>query len=118
MSMTESTLQPLRRLIEQDADLRSRLQEATSSAAAAALLIAAASQNGLAIQVEDLHAHFAAQVRAASPSQALDDEALDQVAGGLSYAERQALSFFSLGLACLGSGSGGRGGGTPNGRPL
>ena len=116
MSISEATVQLLRQLIDRDAALRDGLQRARSTSEAARLLVPAANQAGLDVRMEDLLTFFAAQLPATA-HQSLNDEQLDQVAGGMSYAERQAASFFSLGLACLPSNSGGNKKAT-EGRPL
>lgn len=116
MPISEATVQSLRQLIDRDAALRDGLQRARSTSEAASLLVPAANQAGLDIHMEDLLAFFAAQIPAAA-NQSLDDEQLDKVAGGMSYIEKQAASFFSFGLACLPLNSGGNKKAT-EGRPL
>jgi predicted ribosomally synthesized peptide with nif11-like leader len=118
MYLSETTLQSLRQLLEQDAALRERLQRARNTAEAAQTLVPAAKQAGLEVCEEDLRNFFASQIPGTA-DQVLNDEQLDKVAGGMSYIERQAASFFSFGLACLSPNPGnGQGAPRPVGRPL
>lgn len=118
MHLSEATLQSLRQLLEQDSALRDRLQRAHNTSEAAQILIPAAKQVGLEICEENLRNFFAAQILGPT-DQVLNDEQLDKVAGGMSYAERQAASFFSFGFACLSPYPGNDQGTSPSvGRPL
>ncbi len=93
MHLSSEILQALRKLLEQDSALLELLRQTPDVVQGAALLCQAAQQAGLDVRQDDLLKYFAAQ--------ALDDGQLDKVAGGMSYAEREIASLFSLGLIRL-----------------
>ncbi|MEA3394265.1 MAG: hypothetical protein U9R55_06525 [Pseudomonadota bacterium] len=100
MHLSSEILQALRKLLEEDSALLELLRQTPDVVQGAALLCQAAQQAGLDVRQDDLLKYFAAQAPTVA-NQALDDGQLDKVAGGMSYAEREIASLFSLGLIRL-----------------
>jgi Arc/MetJ family transcription regulator len=99
MSLDESHIQSLRRLIEQFPALLDQLKQSKSIDESAKVLAEAAQQEGLSIDEEDLRAYFAQAVKQPKSS-GLSDAQLDAVAGGLSDAEVLCISIFTFSIGC------------------
>ena len=100
MSLSEKTLTELHQLVAQNTDLLKRVQATNDAAQAAALIAQAATENGINVSEAELAAHFE-QASAAAKDQALSDQQLEAVAGGINDDGRMALiSVFTLGLGC------------------
>lgn len=100
MSLSESTLQALQALMSQDQALLASVQATSDARQAAALMAEAAAKNNILVSTAELTSHFE-QLSAAINNQALTDEQLATVAGGMRDDETMLMvSFLSLGFLC------------------
>ncbi len=98
MNLSSDILQALRNLIEKDPALLERLRQVQDAAQGAALLSQAARQAGIDVTSESLRAYLEGSLQ--DGAEALSDEQLDQVAGGMNKSEFIAMSVFSLAIGC------------------
>lgn len=100
MSLSEQTLSALQQLMAQDQALRASVQTTSDAHQAAALIAEAAEKNNISVSTAELTSHFE-QLSAAINNQALTDEQLTTVAGGMNDGEMMLMvSFLSLGFLC------------------
>lgn len=100
MSLSAQTLSALQELMAQNKELLAQVQATDDAAQAAAIIADAAAKNGIQTIEAELAKHFEEASKAAS-NQALSDQQLEAVAGGLDDdAVMVLMSIFSLGLGC------------------
>lgn len=112
MSLSAQTLSALQELMAQNKELLAQVQATDDAAQAAAIIADAAAKNGIEAIESDLAKYFEEASKAAS-DQALSDQQLEAVAGGLNDDGRMALlSVFTLGIGCalisIGQSAGGK----------
>lgn len=100
MTLSIQTLHALQELMVQDSALQAQVQVADDAAAVATLVAAAAAKKNIHVDKIELTAHLQNAAKTAT-SQALSDQQLEAVAGGLNDDGRMALiSVFTLGVGC------------------
>ncbi|MBU4612594.1 hypothetical protein IMZ29_19210 [Achromobacter sp. GG226] len=95
MPLDHDRQERLQQLLLNDPQLLADVRDASDATQAASLLAQAATTAGIAVSAPELQAH----VDALSPTD-LTDDALADVAGGLTQVGRQFLTLFTLGLGC------------------
>ncbi|BCO25555.1 hypothetical protein MIZ03_0416 [Rhodoferax lithotrophicus] len=101
MSLSDQTLTALQTLMAQDSALLAQVQGAEETAQAVSYIAQAAAQKGITVSAAELSAYFETRRQGAS-TQALSDEQLEAVAGGVSDTDKLILlSVFTLGLGCI-----------------
>ena len=101
MSLTDNTLNSLRKLVENNPSLLAQLQQTNDAAQSAQLLVQAARAVQLDVDEAALRTHLESISRQAA-RQTLDDAQLEAVAGGGADERARfiASSIFSLGISC------------------
>jgi hypothetical protein len=99
MSLTDNTLNSLRKLVENNPSLLAQLHQSDDVAQSARLLAQAASAANIAVTEEALRAHLEISIQQAT-QQALNDDQLDKVAGGMS--KEGFIAFFALSVTTFG----------------
>lgn len=99
MRLTEETLQSLHTLIAQNPALQAQLQQSDDVAQAARLLAQAARAAQIDITEDALRAHLESAIQEVT-AQALTDNQLERVAGGMSKTNFIIVSIFSGGTFC------------------
>lgn len=99
MTISAETLQTLRTLAETTPGLLTQLQQTKEASHAARLLVQAARQVGQEINEQDV-CDFLEDCSRQATSNALHDDQLDNVAGGMTKEGFIAMSVFSLGIGC------------------
>lgn len=100
MSLSDQTLSALQTLMAQDKALLAQVQATNDVAQAAHIIAAAAAKNGLEIQEAELVEYFEEASKVAA-NQALSDQQLEAVAGGLEGTDLLILvSLCSFGIGC------------------
>lgn len=100
MPLSAETLSALQQLMAQNTELLTQVQLADDTAQAATLIAKAAAKNGIDVHETELAEHLENASRTVT-NQALSDQQLEAVAGGLNDDGRMALiSVFTLGMGC------------------
>jgi len=100
MTISDQTLNTLRKLVQDDPALLSQLQQTDNSADAARLLAQAAQLTQLDVTADSLRAYLEESLQNAT-ALTLSDVQLESVAGGLDRkAAYVAISIFSFGIGC------------------
>lgn len=100
MSLSAETLNALQQLMAQNKELLARVQTTQNSMQAAFHIAEAAAKNGISVSEAELIAHLE-EASSTLTNQALSDQQLEAVSGGLSDDGYMALiSIFSFGIGC------------------
>ncbi|AWK87343.1 hypothetical protein [Azospirillum thermophilum] len=94
-----SPIEDLARLLSEKPGLVTALQAAAGAGEATEALIRIAGENGIAVDRDQLAAHCARM--AATSGDALSDDELDRISGGLNRTEFIIMSIFTGGLGCM-----------------
>ncbi len=100
MEASQQTLKTLSQLLLEDEALRRKAQTLGDPELVVDCLVRGAAARGLPLEAGEVRAALA-QVQPMQPGGALSDDMLDRVAGGMNIHEWNAMSVFSLGVACF-----------------